>query len=69
LYSYNTLTASYFREWPAMLEYDLTIPLGLLKCMAPKRAAHECSKGVLPFKYTVSTEGLGIIILYINAAG
>jgi len=33
--------------------YDLPIPVGLLKCMQPKRVANERSEGVLPFKVMV----------------
>jgi len=57
LYSYNTLTARYFREWLAMPECDPTIPFGLIKFMQPKRIAHEHSKGVLPFKVACIAAG------------
>ena len=30
--------------------YDPPMHAGLLKCMQPKRVAHELSEGVLPFK-------------------
>jgi len=33
--------------------YDPPIPVGLLKCIKPKRVAHERSEGVLPFKVEV----------------
>ncbi len=47
---YNTLTAIYPRECLGMPVHDPPIPFGLLKCMQPKRVAHERSEGVLPFK-------------------
>jgi hypothetical protein len=50
IYSFNTLTARYIREWLAISEYDLTIPVGLLKCIPTKRVTHERRKGVLLFK-------------------
>ena len=30
MYSYDTVTARFYREWPAMPVYGLTIPVGLL---------------------------------------
>jgi len=35
--------------------YDPPIPMGLLKCMQPKRVAHENSEGELPFKVAYFT--------------
>jgi hypothetical protein len=57
MYSYNTLTGRYFREWLAIPEHDLTIPLGLLKCMPPKRVAHKLRERVLLFKIACIAAG------------
>ncbi len=37
--------------------YNPPIPVGLLKCMQPKRAAHERTEGVLPFKVACIAAG------------
>ena len=37
--------------------YDPPIPVGLLKCMQPKRVAHERSEGVLPFEVACIAAG------------
>jgi len=37
--------------------YGPPIPVGLLKCMQPKRVAHERSEGVLPFNYYLIIRG------------
>jgi len=37
--------------------YNPSIPVGLLKCMQPKRVNHEPSKGVLPFKVACIAAG------------
>jgi hypothetical protein len=37
--------------------YDPPMPVGLLKCMQPKRVAHKHSKGVLPFKVACIVAG------------
>jgi len=42
---------------PAMPVYDPPIPMGVLKCIQPKRVAHEPSKGVLPFKVACIVAG------------
>ena len=51
IYSYNTLSVRCYKECPARPVYGLTIPVGLLKCMQPKRVqTHERSEGVRPLR-------------------
>ena len=58
IYSYNTVSARCYKECPARPVYGLTIPVGLLKCMQPKRVqTHERSKGVQPFKVACIAAG------------
>jgi len=58
MYSYNTLSARCYRERVAMPVYGPPIPVGLLKCMKPKRVqTHERSEGVRPFEVECNAAG------------